>query len=281
MQWLIHLHQDLPATASLQALRPSAHLITPKLAGIDWPRCEPGPLVGYGPMRTMTLLRRQPLLGHAVFDDYPALRFSSYAPAVRTQLGRVTCFAHLGQLGELPLERWFGPRVFVRSDSNFKLFPAELIDSGAGAAHAACWPAHADELVVLSAPLELISEYRSFCRRGAFVCGSSYPELPYRPVPAEVRGFAEGVAQAMRSKGVDPLTVDVGVTRSGALHLVELGGVNSWGLYGADPEAFVAMMEAEALARHAEGFAPANVAGPTAAPSGRPDEQRRPSQQEG
>ena len=44
------------------------------------------------------------------------------------------------------------------------------------------------------------------------------------------------------------VTVDVGVARD-RLRLIEMGGVNSWGLYGADPDAFIAAMEAEALAR--------------------------------
>lgn len=46
------------------------------------------------------------------------------------------------------------------------------------------------------------------------------------------------------------LTIDVAVGANG-LKLVEVGGVNSWGVYGADPRAFIEAMEAEARWRHA------------------------------
>lgn len=45
------------------------------------------------------------------------------------------------------------------------------------------------------------------------------------------------------------VTVDVRVSPDGALRLVELGAVNSWGIYGSNVAEFIAATEAEALAR--------------------------------
>ena len=92
-------------------------------------------------------------------------------------------------------------------------------------------------------------EYRCFCRNGAFFCGSSYPEAPYQPVPEDVREFAERVAKKLlAADGMNMVTVDVGVGE-GRLRLVEIGGVNSWGIYGSDVAAFIEAMEAESLTR--------------------------------
>lgn len=45
------------------------------------------------------------------------------------------------------------------------------------------------------------------------------------------------------------ITVDVGIDPDGIVRLVELGGVNSWGIYGSNVGDFIAAMEAEALTR--------------------------------
>ncbi|MGW4632146.1 hypothetical protein [Nocardia sp. NPDC004415] len=57
----------------------------------------------------------------------------------------------------------------------------------------------------------------------------------------------------MLAQGMTMLTVDVGVGPDGTLRLVELGGVNSWGIYGSDVTEFIAAMEAEARARAEAG----------------------------
>ncbi len=85
-------------------------------------------------------------------------------------------------------------------------------------------------------------EYRCFCRNGRFFCGSSYPLEPYLPVPDHVRGFAETAAARLLTHGSTMVTVDVGVGPDGVLRLVELGGVNSCGIYGSNVADFIAAM---------------------------------------
>lgn len=216
-----------------------------------WPQVEPGrAVVGYGTMPTMTRLRRTPGLGEAVFDDYPALRCSSYYRRVYDLLGRAAVLVPFSAISDLPLRRMFdSEQVFVRSDSNFKLFPAGVHSVDELDHLLRCHGEHRDELVVVSEVVSFDLEYRCFCRDGRFVCGSSYPREPYLAVPDHVREFAETAAARMVAVGATMITVDVGVSPDGALRLVEIGGVNSWGIYGSDVDDFIAAMEAEALAR--------------------------------
>ncbi|MFJ9743841.1 ATP-grasp domain-containing protein, partial [Streptomyces sp. NPDC101166] len=133
-----------------------------------------------------------------------------------------------------------------------KLFPAgvhaiEELDSWLQT-----YDQYRDELVVVSDVVTFEQEYRCFCRNGRFVCGSSYPVEPYLPVPNEVRDFAETAAARLLVHGSTMVTVDVGVGPDGELRLVELGGVNSWGIYGSNVADFISAMEAEAVARAEE-----------------------------
>jgi hypothetical protein len=64
-----------------------------------------------------------------------------------------------------------------------------------------------------------------------------------------VHSFAEEAARRLLE--LSPLlrmvTIDVAVSeRDGRMRLVKAGGVNSWGVYGADVKAFISAMEAEA-----------------------------------
>jgi len=243
LPWLIDEHHDFPAAAELLGLVRHPVRLDPRPAA-DWPAID-GPAVGYGTMRTMSRLARDRRLGHVVFDDYARLRCSAYYPAVWRFLGRTTVLVPFGALATLDARRMFGDRVFVRSDTNLKVFAAAVVAADELPSFVAGHPHQHDQLAVVSEVIAISREYRCFVRQGAFVCGSSYPLPPHTDVPAEVRGFAEDVAAAAASLPLDPLTVDVAITPAGP-RLVELGGVNSWGLYGADRAAFVAMMEAEA-----------------------------------
>jgi hypothetical protein len=242
LPWLVDEHDDFPsATELLRVLRHPVRL-DPRVSA-DWPAVE-GPVVGYGTMRTMSRLARDRRLGHAVFDDYARLRCSAYYPTVWPFLGRTAVLVPFAALATIDARRMFGERVFVRSDTNLKVFAAQIITTSELPAFCAQHPHQHDQLAVLSEVIAIEREYRCFCRAGAFVCGSSYP-APYEPVPASLVAFAERVANAI---GLDPVSVDVAVTPEGP-RLVEVGGVNSWGAYGSDLAGFVAMMEAEALAR--------------------------------
>ncbi|HEU4535134.1 MAG TPA: ATP-grasp domain-containing protein [Polyangiaceae bacterium] len=251
--WLLEFDPDFPGPA-LVAPHVEAHVVLgPRRPWDDeWPEVAP-PFVAYGTMRTLRAMQRRPGLSAAVFDHYPSLRCSSYYRAVYDLLGRVAYILPLGGLPHARLERAFGARAFVRPDTNDKRLAAQPLDTARVAEFVELYREHRDELVVVSEFVELGDEYRCFCRDGRAFCHSSYPAEPYRPAPPEVVAFAERAAA--RLAAVVPsrmLSVDVAAGAGGALRLVEVGGVNSWGLYGGDPRAFVAAMEAEALELDAE-----------------------------
>jgi hypothetical protein len=253
-QWILDLHPDFPSAQIVREHRPEAIVLqADDLAKGRWPELS-GPAIGYGSMAAMTRLQRHPRLGQAVFDSYPQLRCSSYYRWIYDLLGRHCLLTPMSAVWSLPLERYFGSQVFLRSDSNFKLFQAEVHSTS-------CLPErlqdHSQELVVLSEVLEIECEYRCFCRNSRFICGSSYPEPPFVQVPPLVREFAETAASRLDYQGLNLCTVDVAFCRDGRLRLVEVGGVNSWGLYGAEPEAFLRNLEAEADERFlAQGGGP-------------------------
>jgi ATP-grasp domain-containing protein len=250
-RWILDIDADFPASAAVAARVPDPVVVPRVTPGLEvWPDVE-GPVVGYGTMRTMTRMRRSKL-ARAVFDDYASLRCSSYYGAIYDLLGRAAFLIPMAALGHLDLRRHLGERVFIRSDSNYKLFAAEALPATEAARFLEQRWEHRDELVVVAEVVALGDEYRVFCRRGKAFCHSSYPVEPYRPAPPEVVAFAEAAAE--RLAGVVPsgmLTVDVAVGAD-RLRIVEVGGVNSWGIYGSDIDAFIATMEAEALACDAD-----------------------------
>ncbi|MGX1810270.1 ATP-grasp domain-containing protein [Nocardia sp. NPDC055321] len=251
-QWIIDLHDEFPGSAVVAAALDDPLIVGDHDALMGrWPEVEPGrAVVGYGTMPTMTRLRRDPRVGEAVFDDYAALRCSSYYRHVYDLLGRVAFLVPFAAVPTLPLERMVGSdRVFLRSDTNFKLFPAGVHPVGDLTEWLRLHDRHRDELVVISEVVTFEHEYRCFCRNGRFVCGSNYPDEPYLPVPDRVRTFAETTANRMLTHGLTMITVDVGVDPAGVPRLVELGGVNSWGVYGSNVTDFIAAMEAEAVTR--------------------------------
>ncbi|MEU1432243.1 ATP-grasp domain-containing protein [Nocardia sp. NPDC005746] len=253
-QWLIDLHEEFPGSAIVAAALDDALIVEAHDAMMGrWPVVQEGrPIVGYGTMPTMRSLRRVPQLGEAVFDDYTMLRCSFYYRHVYDLLGRTAVFVPFSAVPGLPLRRMFdSDQVFIRSDTNYKLFPAGVHEITELGHWLQTYDQHRDELVVVSEVVLFELEYRCFCRDGRFVCGSSYPIEPYLPVPDHVRDFAETTAKRLLAHGCTMVTVDVGVSPDGVLRLVELGGVNSWGIYGSNVADFIAAMEAEAFA-HAD-----------------------------
>ncbi|GAB3212415.1 ATP-grasp domain-containing protein [Nocardia tengchongensis] len=251
-QWLIDLHEEFPGSAVVAAALDDALIVEPRdvMTG-HWPAIQEGrTVVAYGTMPTMRSLRRVRQLREAVFDNYTMLRCSSYYRHVYDLLGRTAVLAPFSAVPALPLRRMFdSDQVFIRSDSNYKLFPAGVHAIEDLNHWLQTYNQYRDELVVISEVVNFDREYRCFCRNGRFACGSSYPTEPYLPVPDHVRAFAETAAARLLTHGATMITVDVGESPDGALRLVELGGVNSWGIYGSNVADFISAMEAEALAR--------------------------------
>ena len=253
IRWLIDRHPDFPASRTIEAYLTSHRQLEPIILNRrdilfgNWPETTDW-IVGYGTMYTMSnLLRRSPL-NIGVFDEYPTLHCSKYYAYIHPLLKRAFLFAPFGALPYLPLQKMFGDKLFVRSDTNYKLFPAEVLDISDLSKWVETYREHKNELAVVSEVVEFDIEYRCFCRNGVFFCGSSYPDEPYSEAPREVQKFAERAAQALADTGMNMLTIDVGLCGS-ELHIVEAGGVNSWGIYGANVDAFVTTMEAEARQR--------------------------------
>ncbi|MEV0467854.1 hypothetical protein AB0I30_00310 [Nocardia tengchongensis] len=126
-QWLIDLHDECPGSAVVAAALDDALIVEPRdvMTG-RWPAVQEGrTVVAYGTMPTMRSLRRVRQLGEAVFDDCTMLRCSFYYRHVYDLLGRTAVLVPFSAVPALPLRRMFdSDQVFIRSDSNYELFPA-------------------------------------------------------------------------------------------------------------------------------------------------------------
>ncbi len=217
----------------------------------EWPMLE-GPMIASGTMRTLLQMIRVPHLCEAVFDNHAELRCSSYYRAAYEYLGRDAFIVPMSGLVHAHLDRYFQRSVFVRPDASHKPFEAEVVPTDQLDAFAHKYPGEARELAVVCEVIPIEAEYRCFVRNARVFAHSSYPKEPYEPAPEEVIEFAQTVASALSSYlSSNMLTIDV-ARSDGALKLMEVGGVNSWGLYGCALEDFVREMEAEALERYEE-----------------------------
>lgn len=247
-RWLIELDPDFPGPE--QVLRSQLVELIELEPGPPWAPSWPDvplPAVAYGTMRTMRRLQGHAPLAPAVFDHYPSLRWTSFLPQVYDLLGREVFIVPLSALAQIDLRRHFGDRFFVRPETNYKLFAAQVVPCDEAASFFDFHRDHGAELVVLSEVVALGDEYRCFCRQGEVFCHSSYPHEPYSPAPPDVVAFAAACARRLyESRSLRMISVDVARAPDGRLRLVEIGGVNSWGVYGCDLPAFVAAMEAEA-----------------------------------
>ncbi|MEM9217236.1 MAG: ATP-grasp domain-containing protein [Cyanobacteria bacterium P01_F01_bin.150] len=253
IRWLVDLHPDFPASelvvTYLKNHKKLAPIVMDRRAVMlgDWPQTK-DLIVGYGTMYTINRLMRHSTLNIGVFDDYASLRCSKYYGYIYHLLRRDFLFAPFRSLPDLPLKKMFGEMVFVRTDTNYKLFPAETLRISDLSKWVDTYRDYKYELVVVAEVVKFDIEYRCFCRNGVFFCGSSYPTEPYLEVPQEIQRFAEGAAQLLIDTGMNMLTVDVGI-RHDQPCIVEIGGVNSWGIYGANVADFVKTMEEEAQER--------------------------------
>lgn len=245
--WILDFDYDFTAPETISHFVES-FVILPRETVVVWPEVK-YPCVAYGTMRKMMMMVRQPGICEAVFDDYVALRCSHYYRYVYPFLGRRAFIVPFAALRCVEWRTVFGERMFVRPDSNAKPFDAAVVEVDKLVEFAErYWHRGQNELVVVSEVVDLGQEYRCFCRNGRVFCNSSYPEPPYRRAPQKVIDFAQSIARVLLDAGFSSmLTIDI--AEGDVLRLVEIGGVNSWGIYGGSVEAFVLAMEKEALER--------------------------------
>lgn len=254
--WILETHPEFNAAESLVPFVKSFVWLKPAAKPWDrtWPKVE-FPCVAFGTIRTIQALQRFAPLSAAVFDDWAALKCSNYLRYLYDLLGRKTVIVPLKALKQVNLAPLLGETLFVRPDTNDKRMPGVVLTQDQLQSYIANYaPEQGDELVVVSEVVNLGKEYRCFCRDGEVFAHSSYPDEPFEPAPEAVLNFAREVAK--RLMGVLPsnmLSVDVAQS-SDQIRLVEIGGVNSWGLYGADRQNFVEKMEAEALEVYEESM---------------------------
>ena len=203
----------------------------------------PGSAVFYGATNFITTIYRSQRWHPGVFFDEENFRIATYL----RHWNMLNSAAELTTLGE------FGGRsldpeqlFFVRPDRDLKEFAGEVVRFGDFAAWrdritAGDYLLGPDCPIAVAEPVGIADEWRLFVVAGQVVTGShyrSYFRLDVRhEVPAEVRAFAESMAQRWCPAAV--FALDVG--RSGSdLYVIEANCVNSAGLYAADVHALVA-----------------------------------------
>lgn len=252
--WVLESTPDFEEADRIEAVAARRVRIGEGPLGLDalGPRPE-GPVVAFGSIRRMLALARDPDWSDAVVDHHAVLACRTYYPALAEYFRRPLILSPLCLLEPSRLERWFGERVFIRPDSNTKTFDGQVVEVADWGEFTRQHARFAQDLVVVTGELAIEREWRVFCARGRAFAHSSYPTLPYTSAPREVIEFARGVSGALFARlGVRLASVDVARLEGGELVLIEVGGVCSWGLYGADVEDFVRGIEEEVCAQWSE-----------------------------
>jgi hypothetical protein len=212
------------------------------------------PVVFYGSLNTAEHLRSR-------IDAVPLVWYDRHAFSCRSyyaRWGRLLLQEHYAfyPLAELPrlkgaIYRDFGRDglVFIRPDDNDKSFGGRLVPEDGFAA----WYDEAQinrpdpaALAVVSSPARIDAEWRFVIADGEVIAGSAYKggDRLGRPDDAHreaVRFAGEVAAEPWQPR---PIYVADVAFAAGRCRLVEIGGVNSAGLYRCDLRAVVAAMNA-------------------------------------
>lgn len=234
-----------------------------------WPRLNNGTPIGYGSNNFILRLARSGHMSEGVFDWHQRLRCSVYYNYVYPGDRIFLPFGALRTAAPM-LDEMFGEKVFIRPDCSIKTFTGQVIKT------ADLSKVHenpelnraADDMVVLAKVREIGPEYRVFCRDGKAICHSSYTVFKkHQSATKEIIKFAESIAQKLIEPVNNVISVDVSWDKNPVFellkemegnhssetdyecNLIEINGVNSAGLYGCDLNAFVEMMEIEAIER--------------------------------
>jgi hypothetical protein len=212
---------------------------------------------------------KQPWIPYIWCDwDLLACR-SYYAHWGAYLLQREYAFYPFGELLRLKdkLYRAFGyaqrddKQIFIRPDSNDKIFNGELIAEGRfdyWHRHAAWNQPPADTLCVVCRPEQIKKEYRLIIKNKKVIAGSQYRSQGYIDIdaayPDSAIVFAEGMAQIWTPHPI--FCLDVALTANDEWVVIECGSVNCAGFYAADLRAIVAGMAEVAEIDWAESYEP-------------------------
>lgn len=244
--WLLEIHHDFTdPERMIPHVGRHVLLDTDDLRRGKVPQIE-GPVVAYGRFKCLTHLLGTSL-SRAVFDDYRSLQCSIYYRHLYPYLHRMAVLIPMIGLTEMNPETVFGKEFFVRPDSNKKPFEAKKVSVDTLGDYLASHRNFHHDLVVVSEVISIAREFRCFCREGKVFASSAYPPPDIEVAPPAVIEFSEEVAQTvLQSLGMNMISVDVAVDPDGKCRLIEIGGVNSWGIYGVDENVFAKALEAEA-----------------------------------
>jgi hypothetical protein len=143
-------------------------------------------------------------------------------------------------------------RIFVRPDSPLKLFTGQVATRDTFAAdveYMGFYEFPASSLVLVSAPQEILSEWRFVVARGRVVAGCQYKREGRLEYLTEYGDQALKLAETIAAIEYvpDPAWVmDICKTSDDAYHLLEIGGFSFSDLYACDKRAIVAAVSTAA-----------------------------------
>jgi len=144
--------------------------------------------------------------------------------------------------------------LFFRPDNNLKTFPGKLVPREEFVhwheMESDCHSPEACSLVMVSRPVNIAEEWRFVVRRGEVISGSFYKQQGRICLNPAWDERARILALEISREPWQPAPIyvlDVCQTRSGDFRLLEIGCVNTAGLYSCDLEKVVSAMRKQAI----------------------------------
>lgn len=143
-------------------------------------------------------------------------------------------------------------RLFIRPDSPLKLFTGQVVSRSSFAADLefmAFYEFPASEIVLVSAPQQVVCEWRFVVSNGRVVTGCHYKQGSELISRAGYDQAAFELATVVASQDFQPdpvWVVDICQTADHAYHLLEIGGFSFSDLYACDMQKVVSAVSAEA-----------------------------------
>jgi hypothetical protein len=145
-----------------------------------------------------------------------------------------------------------GGHVFIRPDANDKPFPGELVDRDKieeWHESSNSYQQDVHKLCVVASPVKILQEWRLVVFNGKVVTGSQYRKFIdgrnsvewEEGYPDDAAAYAEMIVRESNWQPHGLFAMDIGLTDSG-LGLIEIGSVNTCGLYCSDIEKVVDAM---------------------------------------